>query len=114
MKHTLFLLLFFSFGLNADTLITSSYKVEIGACPEGYVTCDTIPVELKELKTGIVSTHIGETLHTLCKDGVTPCRFLGYHFTSDVSQYYIYENGSLMIYAADEQLVVDEQGKWSE
>jgi hypothetical protein len=112
-KYIIFLS-FISFSVNADQLRTSSYEIEIGSCPEGYVSCDTIPINVKELNTGIVTAYTGETLHTLCADGETPCRFLGYQFTGDVGQFYIYENSTLEIKDDSNQTILVEEGSWFE
>jgi hypothetical protein len=114
MKYTFIFLLFFSFVVYAETLITPSYKIVIGSCPEGYVTCDNIPFEITDLKTGDISSHAGRTLHTLCADGVTPCRFLGYQFSGDTGKFYIYDNGALEIKGKSGQVILFEEGMWSE
>jgi hypothetical protein len=112
MKRILILLLFISFGVNAETLITPTYEIEIGSCPEGYVTCDTIQFDVKELKADIISAYTGGTLHTLCQDGVTPCRFLGYQFRGDIGHFYILSDGNLEIDDQSGQAILVEQGQW--
>jgi hypothetical protein len=112
MKRILFLLILLSFDVYAEVLKTPSYEIEIGSCPEGYVSCDTIPIDVKNLKTGIASSYIGGTLHTLCADGVTPCRFLGYDFTGEIGKFHLYENGFLEVSDESGQAILSEQGHW--
>jgi hypothetical protein len=113
MKKLYFLFLF-AVSVNAETLITPSYEIEIGSCPEGHVSCDTISFVVKNIESGSESSYVGGTLHTLCADGETPCRFLGYQFTSKIGQFNIYDTGTLVINDADGQAVLIEEGSWSE
>lgn len=67
-------------------------------CDEGYVTCDNmllVAPNLGELiQVGEYGKRLGtspnrvalypaKTKHTLCKDGITPCRFQGYSFSGE-------------------------------
>ena len=111
-KYVLVFLL--SCNVNADTFKTPSYEIEVGSCPEGYVTCETIPVKLIEIATGKSSSYTASTLHTLCADGETPCRFLGYQFLAEDKWFYIYDTGSLEIRNNDDKVLMTEEGGWSE
>ncbi len=114
MKYILTLLLLVSFGVHAERLITPSYEIEIGECPEGYVSCDTIQFTVKDIKTGVISNYMGKTMHTTCEDGETPCRFLGYSFQGDRGHYFLSSYGTLVIDDQSGQAIMEEQGQWSD
>jgi len=96
----------------AGTLTTQSYVVTIESnCAEGEVTCDKVTYAGTEKKSGHTSTLKGRTLHAPCKDGVTPCRFLGYEFKSGRTTYRVLEDGTLTITRAGE-VIVREKGRW--
>ncbi|WP_444946305.1 hypothetical protein ACJJIP_04680 [Microbulbifer sp. VTAC004] len=52
-------------------------------------------------------------MHSLCKDGVTPCQFQGYQFTGDKGHFIIYSDGILEINEESGQAILVEEGKWS-
>ena len=61
--------------------VTPSYGINIVAnCAEGNVTCNNVTYVGRHLKTGQTIRLRGQTVHTLCADKVTPCRFVGYSF----------------------------------
>jgi hypothetical protein len=53
----------------------------------------------------------GRTLNSLCADGVTPCRFIGYEFRNGPFRYVVYDSGSLRVTRGD-KVLVDEPGEW--
>jgi hypothetical protein len=54
---------------------------------------------------------MGSTSHSICADGVTPCRFLGYRFQNGNTTYLVDEDGSLRVLQGD-KLLLEEQGEW--
>jgi len=98
--------------VHASTLTTPSFIVEVQEqCKEGEVTCDNVSYTGTSKKTGKSIKLRGKTLHTLCKDGVTPCRFLGYEFKNGGIYYRVMEDGNLLIMQG-RKILVDETGKW--
>ena len=69
---------------------TPTYEMTIEvSCVEGMISCDNVHMILTDKKTKESVSVIGSTLHTICADGVTPCRFLGYKFQKDDLKYMI-------------------------
>lgn len=96
----------------ADTLLTPSFSIEIKVhCAEGDVSCDKVGYVGKNRKTGSAVSLRGKTLHTLCADGVTPCRFLGYEFKNGDVRYRVLESGELLV-TQGKKVLVQEQGEW--
>lgn len=50
-------------------------------------------------------------MHSLCADGVTPCRFLGYEFRNGVFRYLVFESGGVRVVRGN-KVLVDEPGEW--
>ncbi|PZV16410.1 MAG: hypothetical protein DCF22_05315 [Leptolyngbya sp.] len=97
----------------AETLRTKSFIVKITRnCPEGNVVCNNVTYIGKNLKTGQSIRLIGKTLNSPCRDGVTPCRFLGYQFQNGDYRYFVEENGRLQV-SQGKKLLLQEQGTWS-
>ena len=114
MKPYLFIVLLgISFGQAcADTLTTPSFVVDIQVrCEEGAISCDDVLYTGTSKKTGNSIKLRGKTLHTLCADGVTPCRFLGYEFRKGGVYYRVLEDGSLLVMQG-KKVLVEETGKW--
>jgi hypothetical protein len=96
----------------AEILETPSFLVTIDAgCAEGEVACKQAVYTGKSKKSGKSITLRGETLHSMCADGVTPCRFLGYRFKSGAIVYTVTEGGELIVNDRHKTLV-HEQGVW--
>jgi hypothetical protein len=96
----------------AETLKTKSFNVSITKnCPEGNVTCNNVTYYGKNLKTGASVRLTGKTIHTTCKDGVTPCRFLGYEFRNKQYLYRVTADGTLEVYQG-KKLILEERGAW--
>lgn len=97
----------------AGTLTTTNYVVTITPhCGEGQVTCDNVTYHGRSKLSGEEIELKGETMHLLCGDKKTPCRFLGYHFQNDDYEYQVFDSGVLRV-KHNAKLVVDERGQWS-
>jgi hypothetical protein len=97
---------------HADTLTTPSFVVQIKAnCAEGNVTCDNVSYIGTSKKTGKAITLRGKTVHSMCADGVTPCKFRGYEFKSGAVQYLVMEEGDLIV-RQGQKVLVQEHGEW--
>ena len=94
------------------TLKTKNFQITIwSGCIEGSVTCDKVFYEGTNINTGDSLQLVGKSLHTLCADEITPCRFLGYEFLNGNYRYILTEDGSLSVYQG-ETLIKEEQGTW--
>ena len=101
-----------SFGhASASTLTTPSFVIDIQGCEEGVISCDNVMYTGTSKKTGKSIKLRGKTLHTLCADGVTPCRFLGYEFRKGGVYYRVMEDGSLLVMQG-KKILVEETGEW--
>jgi hypothetical protein len=106
-------LLPFAISVNASDLETPHYQVQIDTrCAEGNVTCDQVIYQGKSKVSGNSIELIGETWHTTCADGVSPCRFLGYRFRNGNVIYYVHETGYLEVIRNKAETQVSEQGQW--
>lgn len=91
-------------------LETPNYLIRIEVnCPEGEVACDRVTYTGKSKKTGRELTLLGRTVHTLCADGVTPCRFVGYQFRNGTTTYLVTEEGELIVRDGG-KVIIDERG----
>ncbi|MFL9926798.1 hypothetical protein PQR62_21165 [Herbaspirillum lusitanum] len=96
----------------ADTLTTPSFVIDIQEnCAEGEVTCDKVSYTGTSKKTGKSIRLRGKTIHSMCADGVTPCRFLGYEFRNGSTYYRVEEGGGLLIMQG-KKVLLEESGKW--
>lgn len=104
-----------AFGLlpaRADTLTTPSFVIDIKVnCEEGNVSCDDVSYTGTSRKTGKSIKLRGKTMHTLCADGVTPCRFLGYEFRNGKTSYKVFEGGELSV-TQGKKVILEEKGEW--
>lgn len=97
----------------AGTLTTKNYVVTVtNNCEEGTVTCDNVTYHGISKQTGKAITLKGSTKHTMCSDGVTPCRFLGYEFKNGNVTYLVLESGLLQVFKGESEVLLEEQGKW--
>ena len=114
MKKIIFLcILIFSVSTIASTLTTDNYTVTIEVhCSEGNVTCSDVSYEGVSKKSGNSIKLKGETWHSVCADGVTPCRFLGYKFKNGSYKYLVHESGLLQVIKGKTKVLVEEHGKW--
>lgn len=96
----------------ADTLTTASFSIQIRVnCADGNVVCDDVRYEGTNRRSGKSLVLQGKTLHSLCADGVTPCRFLGYEFGNGPFRYLVFESGGLRITRAN-KVLFEEPGDW--
>ncbi|MFO0519912.1 MAG: hypothetical protein ACK515_05740 [bacterium] len=96
----------------AQTLVTPNFEVRIEVlCAEGNVTCDKVRYTGTNRRNGRSITLTGRTLHSLCADGVSPCRFLGYEFRSGSITYTAFESGLLSVREGS-KVLLEEQGAW--
>lgn len=101
-------------ALRAQTLDTPSFSITIDVlCEEGNVTCDDVRYVVTNKKTGKSISLTGSTVHSLCADGVTPCRFQGYTFKRGNTTYRVMDSGDLII-TRDGKLLLRERGEWTE
>lgn len=93
-------------------LETPHYKVRITPqCEEGEVSCDQVDYLGTHKENGRSLKLRGRTHHTLCADGVTPCRFLGYIFRRGNTTYWVGEDGTLRV-TTGKRLLLEERGEW--
>lgn len=53
------------------------------------ISCNDVELQLRNRITGEVDRIRGETSHTTCADGISPCRFLGYRFSKGGLIYFV-------------------------
>ena len=107
-------LLLYSQFIVADTLSTKNHVVTIHVnCEEGNVTCDKVTYHGVSKKSGKSITLEGTTKHTICADGVTPCRFIGYEFKNGNITYLVLESGLLQVVKGESDVLLEEKGEWS-
>ena len=97
----------------AEKLITESYEITIvSSCAEGNVTCESMGFQLKDIKYNKISIHTGNTVHSLCKDRVTPCRFQGHRFATKSKIYFIGTDNKLEVTNRINSAIAIESGQW--
>ncbi|MEP0177853.1 MAG: hypothetical protein ABJH28_10890 [Paraglaciecola sp.] len=107
--------IFFSLSLavNAESLITQSYEIAVKwKCGEGFVSCENIEFSVKNKTGGMTNTYTGKSSHSVCADGVTPCKFQGYEFKVGNLNYSLYMRGLLEVLNNNDELVLSEKGEW--
>ena len=114
MKYISTIIIFsLSFAANAESLITPSYEISVKwKCGEGYVSCDNIEFNVKNKAEGTTSTYIGKSNHSVCADGVTPCKFQGYEFNVGEFSYSLYMRGLIEVVKNNTEVVLSESGEW--
>jgi hypothetical protein len=113
MKLLGYVLLLFCLSVDARVLETQNYIIEIEKnCPEGYVTCDNVSYRGTHKSRDAEIKLKGETLHTLCADGVTPCRFLGYQFKNGNITYLVEDDAALTVMRNKSEILLREAGRW--
>lgn len=99
---------------SARTLTTPSFIVRIKVnCAEGNVTCNNVTYVGTSRKTGKSITLHGNTKHSMCADGITPCRFQGYEFWNGKTYYRVLDDGSLSVLQQNRTLL-EERGSWKD
>lgn len=97
----------------ASELKTKNYTITIEThCEEGVVSCGDVTYVGTHNKTGKSIMLLGSTWHSMCADGVTPNRFIGYRFINGDISYLVFEEGLLEVYRGDE-LLLREEGTWT-
>lgn len=95
------LALCFAHGVRAGEPIsfeTKSYRVTVHAhCAEYEVGCRDVTYTGVHKKSGKTIRLKGRDEHSLCKDGITPCRFLGYRFLNGAYTYRVTDNNRLIV-----------------
>jgi hypothetical protein len=81
-------------------------------CPEGDVACADVTYIGTSKATGASVKLKGKTLVHWCADGTTPCHHLGYRFRRGSYDYFVGENGNLVV-THHGKVIVDEMGSWS-
>lgn len=95
-----------------DVLLTPGFRVVVNRrCPEGTVECDRVSYLGVDRQSGASLRLMGKTLHRVCADGVTPCRFLGYEFRHGDYRYMVWEDGGLEV-SRSGTILLTEQGAW--
>ena len=98
---------------HAETLQTTSYRIGVEwRCEQNSVTCDNVFFTVLNLETEEQMIYVGRTHHSICADGVTPCKFQGYSFQVESGLFRIYSRGELEIIASDGEILVAESGRW--
>lgn len=116
-KPALFAALFLylvSAHLLAATLTTETYRgVVKDNCEEGSVTCNDVQISIfVNANNTLKTTGTGKTIHTLCADRVTPCRFQGYELVDGAATIRLLERGTFEVILDQDKLVHSEEGKW--
>jgi hypothetical protein len=107
------LLCLISFIASAESLITPSYEIVVEwKCGEGYVSCDNIDFKVTNKVDGSINTYIGKSNHSVCADGVTPCKFQGYEFNVGELNYSLYMRGLIEVVKNNNEVVLSEKGEW--
>lgn len=107
-------LLLWSEAAIADVLRAGNYRVTITVnCPEGTVVCDDVSYQAVNVNTGASLRLNGQTVHSFCADGVTPCRFQGYEFRNQNYRYFVTEDGQLRVFRGEE-LILNQPGTWEQ
>jgi hypothetical protein len=97
----------------AAELKTPNFNITVTSlCEEGNVSCDKITYVGVNRKTGASIKLKGRTHHTTCADGTTPCKFLGYVFNNGNIQYFVSEDGYLLVTRNNHEVLLREKGKW--
>jgi len=102
-----------SLSASAESLITPSYEIVVEwKCGEGYVSCDNIEFHVTNKVDQSSNTYIGKSNHSVCADGVTPCKFQGYEFDVGELNYSLYLRGLIEVVKNSNQVVLSEKGEW--
>ena len=106
------LLTFSELSAGERVLQTPKFRIVIAhLCEEGCVSCDTIFYHGTNKKTKTTIALVGETLHTMASDGVTPSRFIGYRFVNEGTTYLVQEGGLLTV-TQNDNVILEEEGVW--
>jgi hypothetical protein len=96
--------------VQAVALISDSYDVTVQTlCPEGYVSCDRLVLRGVHKLTGRRLHLKGRSMHSMCADGVTPCRYLGDQFEGRSYVYFFSSEGWLLVKDSKGRLLLREK-----
>lgn len=96
----------------AQRLRTQNFQVTVTRnCANDGPICDDVSYVGTNLNSGDMVRLNGTTVHTICADGITPCRFVGYQFRNGQYRYLVTHEGTLEVYRGRE-LLLQEQGTW--
>lgn len=113
MRVIVLLLAIFTSAVGAETLLTDTYSIQIQReCEEGNVTCDKIRFTYTVAGSDAPRVAMGSTVHSTCADGITPCAFRGYAFSSESHQFFILSSGTLEVMDYEGNLLLTEPGAW--
>lgn len=88
--------------------------VIVVTCAEGEVNCSNVKYTEINKGTGLAVTLNGSDWVRMCKDGVTPCKHLGFMFPHGNVTYHISDGGEVSVTSISGKSIVDEVGKWLE
>ncbi|WP_434999169.1 hypothetical protein ACRZ5S_14900 [Vibrio scophthalmi] len=105
--------LFYSAFSYADVLETQNYTISIEInCEQGEMLCKDVSYLGVSKKSQNQIQLKGETVHTICADGVTPCTFLGYRFQNGTVDYFVSVHGDLRVTNTSGDTLLHESGEW--
>lgn len=90
-----------------------SYRITITVnCEEGNVSCDDVGYHAVNKKNHKEIHLRGETIHSACGDGVTPCHFQGYRFVNGDTTYILYGDSDELVISKGDKIIFHEKGQW--
>jgi hypothetical protein len=100
--------------IDTRTLETPNYTITITQrCEEYVIGCDHVTYHGVSHKSGNAIDLKGEQEMAMCRDGFTPCHLIGWRFKKGTTEYFVSDNGWLVVKQGSKQLVT-EMGKWKE
>jgi hypothetical protein len=109
---TAFALSAYAEPVTTEILETPHYLIKVERnCPDNYVTCEDVSYVGRNKSTGQTISLTGRTLHSLCADKITPCRFEGYEFKNGRYKYFLGIQGYLVVRLGS-KTVFEEKGEW--
>lgn len=113
MKICMMLLYLLWSSVLGQTFRTDNFEFEFhNECGEGKVTCKKVRVFFSPIGIKLKLEALGRSIHSLCADGTTPCRFVGYELRSDGVRYIVYGFGVLSVMDDSGNELFQEQGFW--
>lgn len=95
------------------TLETDGFIILIESfCEEGEVSCNNYRYTGASKKSNNTIILNGSSWHSLCADGISPCRFLGYKFENTDVTYFVHESGLLEVIQGNDNVLLSQQGSW--
>lgn len=94
------------------TLTTPHYTVRITErCEDGAIPCENVLYEAKSSSGASITLRGRQIYHMCIAMPDTPCHPVGYKFFTGKAEYWVGENGELIVKRRQKTLVY-EQGKW--